>query len=136
MLTLWYNLRVMKFHGILALSAVIAALASCADAGEFAHDAASLARALTAQDGAGLKFDFSAVVTYVCTNNFDRRINIAAEDASGTALVCTSDDVRPAFLPMPGTSKHSLSILFPPLLRDHHRDHTDAARVHSFPRRM
>ena len=54
MLTLWYNLRVMKFHGILALSAVIAALASCADAGEFAHDAASLARALTAQDGADI----------------------------------------------------------------------------------
>ena len=102
MLTLWYNLRVMKFHGILALSAVIAALASCADAGEFAHDAASLARALTAQDGAGLKFDFSAVVTYVCTNNFDRRINIAAEDASGAALVCTSDEVRPSVLPMPG----------------------------------
>ena len=102
MRTLWYNLHVMKFHGILALSVVVAALASCADAGELAHDAASLARALTAQDGAGLKFDFSAVVTYVCTNNFDRRINIAAEDASGAALVCTSDEVRPAVLPMPG----------------------------------
>jgi hypothetical protein len=100
--TLWYNLHVMKFHGIFTLSVVVAALASCADAGELAHDAASLARALTAQDGAGLKFDFSAVVTYVCTNNFDRRINIAAEDASGSALVCTSDDVRPAVLPMPG----------------------------------
>ena len=107
MRTLWYNLRVMrlrvmKFHGILALSVVVAALASRTDAGELAHDAASLARALTAHDGAGLKFDFSAVVTYVCTNNFNRRINIAAEDASGSALVCTSDDVRPAFLPMPG----------------------------------
>lgn len=72
--TLWYNLRVMKFHGIVALSVVVAALASRADAGEPAHDAASLARALTAQGGAGLKFDFSAVVTYVCTNNFDRRL--------------------------------------------------------------
>ena len=102
MLTLWYNLRVMKFHGILALSAVIAALASCADAMELAHDAASLARALTAQGGAGVKFDFSAVVTYVCTNSFGRSINIAAEDASGAALVCTSDEVRPSVLPMPG----------------------------------
>ena len=102
MRALWYNLLVMKLHGILALSAVVAALASLADAGEPAHDAASLARALTAQGGEGLKFDFSAVVTYVCTNNFDRRINIAAEDASGAVLVCTSDEVRPAVLPMPG----------------------------------
>lgn len=100
--TLWYNFHMMKFSGTLTLSVVVAALASCADAGELAHDAASLARALTAQGGAGLKFDFSAVVTYVCTNNFDRRINIAAEDASGSALVCTSDDVRPAVMPMPG----------------------------------
>ena len=99
---LWYNFHMMKFSGTLTLSVVVAALAFRADAMELAHDAASLARALTAQDGAGLKFDFSAVVTYVCTNNFDRRINIAAEDASGAALVCTSDDVRPAFLPMPG----------------------------------
>ena len=102
MRTLWYNLLVMKFHLISVLSVVVAVLASRADAGELAHDAASLARALTAQGGAGLKFDFSAVVTYVCTNNFDRRINIAAEDASGAALVCTSDEVRPAVLPMPG----------------------------------
>ena len=102
MRTLWYNLYLMKFHGILALSVAVAALAPRADAMELAHDAASLARALTAQGGAGVKFDFSAVVTYVCTNSFDRRINIAAEDASGAALVCTSDEVRPAVLPMPG----------------------------------
>ncbi len=102
MRTPWYNLHAMKFHGILTLAAVAAALASRVCAGEPAHDAASLARALTAHDGAGLKFDFSAVVTYVCTNNFDRRVNIAAEDASGAVLVCTSDEVRPSVLPMPG----------------------------------
>ncbi len=102
MRTLCYNLPQMKFHGIFTLSVVAAALASCAAAGELAHDAASLERALTAKDGTGLKFDFSAVVTYVCTNNFNRRINIAAEDASGAVLMCTSDDVRPAAMPMPG----------------------------------
>ena len=100
--TLWYNFRMMKFFGTLTLSVVVAALAFRADAMGLAHDAASLARALTAQGGAGVKFDFSAVVTYVCTNSFNRRINIAAEDASGAALVCTSDEVRPAVLPMPG----------------------------------
>ena len=88
----------MSFHGIFTLSVVVAALASSAVVREPAHDAASLARALTAQGGAGLKFDFSAVVTYVCTNNFDRRINIAAEDTSGAVLVCTSEEVRPAVL--------------------------------------
>ena len=72
----------MKFSGALTLSVVVAALAFRADAMELAHDAASLARALTAQGGAGVKFDFSAVVTYVCTNSFGRSINIAAEDAS------------------------------------------------------
>ena len=92
----------MKFSGTLTLSVVVAALAFRADAMELAHDAASLARALTAQGGAGVKFDFSAVVTYVCTNSFGRSINIAAEDASGAALVCTSDEVRPSVLPMPG----------------------------------
>jgi signal transduction histidine kinase len=102
MRTLWYNLHVMRCCGIFALSVFVAALASRADAGELAHDAASLARALTAQGGAELKFDFSAVVTYVCTNNFDRRINIAVEDASGTALMRTSDELRPSVLPMPG----------------------------------
>ena len=92
----------MKFSGTLTLSVVVAALAFRADAMELAHDAASLARALTAQGGAGVKFDFSAVVTYVCTNHVNKRINIAAEDASGAALMCTSDEVRPAVMPMPG----------------------------------